>query len=122
LAVILSSAYLHDIGILEAEKVAANPPPELHEKTGPGVAKSILLKLGAQEALIEEVSDIISHHHHPGDSESINFKIVYDADLLENTDEKLKDKPMESAQLKDFIEKSFLTQSGRQIAKEVLLR
>jgi len=121
MAVILSAAYLHDIGILEAEKKHANPAVADHEKEGPAVAKSILVKLGAKEALIEEVSDIISNHHHPKDDASINFKVVYDSDLLENLDEKQKESPMTKEQLEDFIEKSFLTNSGRRTAKDVLL-
>jgi hypothetical protein len=80
-----------------------------------------LSKLGANEELIDEVCEIISHHHHPGTDDSINFKVVYDSDLLENLDEKYKDNPMDHRQLEDLINQSFLTTSGREIAREVLL-
>jgi HD superfamily phosphodiesterase len=122
MAVILSAAYLHDIGILEAEKKYGNTKPEQHEKEGPVIAKTILQNLGAKEELIDEVCDIIVHHHHPGTDESLNFKVVYDADLLENLDEKQKENPVGSKQLEDIIEQSFLTSSGREIAKDVLLK
>ena len=49
LAVILSAAYLHDIGIVEAEKKHNSTAP-LNTRTmeGPAIAKEILIKLGAQ--------------------------------------------------------------------------
>jgi HD superfamily phosphohydrolase YqeK len=121
LAVILSAAYLHDIGIVEAEKKYGSTAAEYQQKEGPPIAESILTKLGAKEELIEEVCDIIGHHHQPRSDDSLNFKVVYDADLLENTDEKQKENPADPAKLADRIEKIFLTQSGRKVAREVLL-
>jgi HD superfamily phosphodiesterase len=121
LAVILSAAYLHDIGIVEAEKKHQSTAAKYQELEGPPIAASILIKLGAKEALIEEVCDIVGHHHHPRSDETINFKAVYDADLIENIDEKQKENPAEPAQLAERIEKLFLTPGGSEVAKEVLL-
>ena len=44
-------------------------------------------KLGAQPDLIDEVCDIIAHHHHPRAEETVNYKSVYDADLIVNLEE-----------------------------------
>ena len=121
MAVILSAAYLHDIGIKAAEEKYNSTAAEYQEKEGPLIAKSILSKLGAKEELIDEVCEIISHHHHAADDETINFKVVYDSDLLENLDEKHKDQPMGHKKLEEIIDQSFLTTSGREIAREVLL-
>lgn len=121
LAVILSAAYLRDIGILEAEKKHGITEASYREKEGPAIATSILNKLNAKEELIAEVCDIISHHHQTGADESLNFKIVYDSDLLENLDEKNKENPMDRSQLEALIDESFLTTSGRETAREVLL-
>ena len=121
LAVILSAAYLHDIGILVAEKKYGSTAAEYQEKEGPDIARSILIKLGAKEELIDEVCDIVGHHHHPKPDDTLDFKVVYDADLLENMDEKQKINPVEPEKLAERIEKNFLTPSGREVAKEVLL-
>jgi predicted HD phosphohydrolase len=121
LAVILMAAYLHDIGIHKAEKKHGSTATEFLEAEGPAIAKSILDKLGAKEELIAEVCDIIGHHHHPRSDDSINFKIVYDSDLLENLDEKQKNEPRSKEEIENLIEKSFLTGSGREAAREVLL-
>ena len=121
LAVILTAAYLHDIGIHAAEKKHGSTAAEFHEAEGPAIARSILEKLAAKEELINEVCDIIGHHHHPRSEDSLNFKVVYDADLLENIDEKQKKAPRSKEKIESLIEKSFLTDSGREAAKEVLL-
>jgi HD superfamily phosphodiesterase len=122
LAVILSAAYLHDIGIPEAERKYGSTEAKYQEKEGPPIARSILVKLKAREDLIEEVCDIIGHHHHPGPDENLNFKVIYDADLIANLEDKLKETSMETAKLTGLIEKKFLTESGKKEAAAVLLK
>jgi len=121
LAVILTAAYLHDIGIKEAERKYDSTAPKYQEEEGPPVAKEILTRLGARDELLDEVCDIIGHHHHPGTGESPDFKSVYDADTVANLEEKHKEDPLDLHELDKSIEKSFLTESGRRLAKKVLL-
>ncbi|MBW1678649.1 MAG: HD domain-containing protein [Deltaproteobacteria bacterium] len=122
LAVILTAAYLHDIGIHEAERKHNSTAAKYQEEEGPPIAKSILKKLGAPEALIDEVCDIVGHHHHPQPDETVNFKAVYDADLITNMEENRKKKPPDIDRLTRTIEKSFLTETGRKKAIEVLTK
>ena len=121
LAVILAAAYLHDIGIHESEKKYNSTAAKYQEQEGPPIARSIMIKLGAKEELIEEVCDIIGHHHHPRSEETLNFKVLYDADLITNLEEKQKESSMDSDRISSIIDKSFLTDSGREEAKKVLL-
>jgi HD superfamily phosphodiesterase len=121
MAVILAAAYLHDIGIHEAKRKHGSTAPKCQEEEGPEIARSIMIKLGAKEELIDEVCDIVGHHHHPRSEESVNFKAVYDADLITNLEEGQKESPMDSDRLVRIIDKSFLTASGRQLAGQVLL-
>ena len=120
LAVILCAAYLHDIGIHEAERKYESAAAEYQEKEGPAIAEAILLKLGAKESLVSEVVDIVGHHHHPRDPETVNFKVLYDADLITNLEEKHKSSPIGADRLAGILEKSFLTESGRTRGAEVL--
>ncbi|MFC1578692.1 HD domain-containing protein, partial [Thermodesulfobacteriota bacterium] len=106
---------LHDIGIVEAEKKYNSTAPAYQHKEGPPIAKEILIKLGAREELIEEVCDIIGHHHQPRDDDSLNFKVVYDADLVENSDEMQKDNPIDAEKMAARIKKMFLTRGGREV-------
>ena len=69
---------------------------------------------------MDEVCDIIGHHHHPRDDETMNFKIVYDGDLLSNLEEKHKKSSMGPQRLIELIESEFLTRSGKELAHEIL--
>jgi len=122
LAVILTAAYLHDMGIRDAEGRHEGKADRHQEEEGLPMAREILVRLGAREELIEEVCHILGHIHHPGAADTINFKAVYDADTLANLEEKHKDAPVESEKLASILEKSFKTESGRNLAKRVLLK
>jgi hypothetical protein len=100
-AVILAAAYLRDIGSVE-------------------VAGEILTRLGAREELVAEVCDIIARPQ-PGPRESLNYQAVYDAELLEIMDEQQKSDPLDAAALAGRIAERFLTDAGREAAKEILL-
>lgn len=121
LAVILTAAYLHDIGIKAAERKHQSTAAEYHEAEGPPVAREILIRLGAGVELIEAVCDIVGHHHHPRAEETVNFKSVYDADLLVNLEEKDKEAPIEPDKLSHIFKKSFLTETGGKLAMRVFL-
>ena len=122
MAVIMAAAYLHDIGIKEAEKKYNSSAPQYQHTEGPPVARQLLTDLKAEEELIDEVCDIISHHHTPRDEETTNFKILYDADLIVNLDEKYQEKAPTGERLETVLNKSFLTNSGRRVAKKALMK
>ncbi len=119
MAVVLVSAYLHDIGIKEAERKYQSSEASYQEQEGPPVAKALLTKLGATQELIDEVCDIVGHHHHPRQEETSNFKILYDADLIVNLEEKHKEAPIAVEKLREILEKSFLTEGGKQLAQKI---
>jgi putative nucleotidyltransferase with HDIG domain len=120
-AVVLCAAYLHDIGIREAERKYNSTAVRYHQKEGPPIAREILTRLGARQELIDEVCDIIGHHHHPRDKETLNFKILYDADLIVNLEEGQKHKDTERHRLSKIIEETFLTGTGKRLAREASL-
>ena len=122
MAVILASAYLHDIGIHEAERKHQSTAAVYQEQEGPAIARSIMESLGASEVLIEEVCDIIGHHHHPKKEESLNFKVLYDADLIANIEDNHKEKPADPEKIKKTINSSFFTENGKKTATEQLLK
>ncbi|MGA3083420.1 MAG: HD domain-containing protein [Thermodesulfobacteriota bacterium] len=119
LAVILPAAYLHDIGILEAMKKYQSAAVRYQEEEGPPIARDILSRLGARGELIEEVCDIVGHHHHPREEETTNYRVLYDADLIVKLEESQKEKPFQADRMEQMIEKSFLTESGRKLARKI---
>jgi HD superfamily phosphodiesterase len=120
MVVVICAAYLHDIGIHEAERKCGSTEARYQEEEGPPIARDILAKLSASREIIDEVCDIIGHHHHPRAEETVNFKIVYDADLIVNLEES--GEPLERDKLTRIMDKSFLTEKGRKLAVELLGR
>jgi HD superfamily phosphodiesterase len=122
MAVVLAAAYLHDIGIKQAEERYQSTDSHYQEELGPPIAKGLLEKIGAPAQLIEEVCDIVGHHHHPRQNETANFKALYDADLLVNLEEMIRETPINKEVLEKRISASFLTPTGTNVARDVLLR
>ena len=57
----------------------------------------------------------------PKTDETINFQCLYDADLIVNMEEHQKENPSDPEKLAKTIENAYLTESGRNLAKKVLL-
>ena len=117
--IIISSAILHDIGIPGCEKKYNSNEGQLQEIEGPPVAREILESLSINKEIIEEVCEIVGCHHSPGEIETMNFKIMWDADWLVNLPDvyDIKDK----TKLAEIINKTFMTKSGLEKAKEIYL-
>lgn len=119
-AVVLCAAYLHDIGIHEAERKYDSTAAHYQQREGPPIAREILTKLGTRKEIVDEVCDIIAHHHHPRDKETLNFKILYDADVIVNLKESLNHKETDRERLSKIVEKTLLTDTGKRLARETL--
>jgi len=117
--VVIAAALLHDIGIREAERKHGSSAGNLQELEGPPVAREILSSLGYDEVLIGEVCSIIASHHSPGEVETDNFRIIWDADWLVNIpDEVGLD---DEKRVREIIGKVFQTKTGRCIAERLFL-
>jgi hypothetical protein len=119
-AVVLCAAYLHDIGIVQAEKKYGSSAARYQEQEGPPVAREILETLGAKPPLVDEVCDIVGHHHHPRESETLNFKVLYDADGIANLEDRIKENGVSVDRIAAIIDEKFLTPSGKVEAKKAL--
>lgn len=118
-SVVMGAAVLHDIGIPEAERKYGRSTGRYQEIEGPPIARSILTELDFTSGQIEEICEIIAHHHSPGKILTRNFSILYDADWLVN----LKDTYdiTNRKKLARIIDRVFLTASGREKAREIYL-
>jgi CRISPR/Cas system-associated endonuclease Cas3-HD/predicted RNA-binding Zn-ribbon protein involved in translation (DUF1610 family) len=118
--VVVTAAILHDIGIKECERKYGSANGQLQEQEGPPVARELLEKVGIREEVIDEVCLIIACHHSPGELDTVNFGILWDADCMVNFEDMYTKKNAD--EIKNHIEKTFLTPAGRKIAKEKYLR
>ncbi len=117
--VVLGAAYLHDIGIHEAERKHGSPSGHYQEIEGPPIARRILEGLSVQREIVNEICDIIAHHHSPKAEEPLNFQILYEADWLVNLEEEGISKDREK--LEKVIGKVFKTTTGKELAQKVYL-
>ena len=114
---VLATALLHDIGIPEAERKYGSSAGNLQEAEGPPVARAILSRLGYEERFIAEACAIIAAHHSPGEVETGNFRIIWDADWLVNLGDEWD--TGDTSRTEEMIGKTFMTSSGRKIAREI---
>jgi HD superfamily phosphohydrolase YqeK len=119
-AVIMACGFLHDIGIKEAERKFQSSAARYQHQEGPPLARQILTDLDVAVEMIDEICDIIGHHHQPRTEESTNFKVLYDADLIVNLQEDQPTVGRSAEKLTTIINKSFLTEAGQKLAREVL--
>lgn len=117
--VVLAVGLLHDVGIREAEKRHGYNNGPLQEQYGPPVVRRILESIGLPAEKIDEACAIVGAHHTPSGVPGPNFPILWDADMIVNLGDEMKDAPRDK--LKSVIMKSFRTGTGRGIAVRVLL-
>ena len=117
--IVIPASILHDVGIKVAEEKYGRNDGHYQEKEGPAIAKGILEKTTLKKEDIDEICRIIAHHHSPGKVNTQNFKVLYDADWLVN----LKDEvdTSDKDKLAAMINKVFLTNAGRELAKRTYL-
>ncbi len=118
--IVIGAAVLHDIGIHQAQKKYGSTIGKYQEKEGPPIARRILARLGFEQNQIEEICEIIAHHHNPGKITTKNFGILYDADWLVNLRDEYDIR--DTDKLSNVIEKVFLTPSGKALARETYLQ
>ena len=112
--VTIAAALLHDIGIMRAEEKYGSREGCHQEKEGSALAREILSRLGVEDEVTDEVSEIIAHHHTRLEMTTPNARIIWDADLLTNINEKpVKPKWDDAASL-------FLTQTGPRLLETLI--
>jgi putative nucleotidyltransferase with HDIG domain len=115
----LSAAYLHDIGIHEAERKHGSNAGKYQELEGPAIAASLLGSLGAEPGFIRSVCEMVGKHHTPAAIDSPEFRILWDADALVNLGEVLPGKS--TRDINTILAKSMVTEPGLRLAAELFL-
>ncbi len=120
-AVVLSAAYLHEVGSAQEQRQTQGPPAPSGGGNGCSAPKDILVDLGAGDQLVHEVCRILGLEESDGTELSLNFKVFHDADLIAELEEKHRKEPMEEGALTLIIEREIFTQSGKELATSILL-
>ena len=118
--VVKAAAILHDIGIIQAERKHGSTAAKYQEIEGLIIAREILAKFNLDKADVEHICRIIANHHSAKNIDTIEFRIVWDADWLVNLPMNFTDTSKEK--LKEIIDKTFKTCKGRQVAVESFVK
>lgn len=112
--VVLAAAVLHDIGIQAAERNHNSNAGRWQEIEGPPIAEELMKELGLDEMTRDHVCRIIANHHSAKDIDTLEFRILWDADWLVNIPDEYPDHTPE--RLTALIHKVFKTMTGRKLA------
>jgi hypothetical protein len=115
--IIIYTAILHDIGILEAEKKHGSSTGKYQEIEGPFIAREILLDLEISDEIVDRTCYITGNHHSYTKIDGMDFQIVVEADFLVNIfEDDLSRDAVES------IEKNiFKTETGKKLIRTMYL-
>jgi HD superfamily phosphodiesterase len=117
--VVKAAGILHDIGILHAEQKHGSSAGKFQEIEGPPIARTILENHDLGEQKTEHIIRIIANHHSAKDIDTLEFRIIWDADRLVNLQE---DTPaLSPGEWEERINRIFKTQTGRQLALQAFI-
>ena len=117
--VVVTAAILHDIGIQEAERKHGSSAGMFQEIEGPPIARRIMEALGLNNGLIDHVCRIVGSHHTGRDIDTLEFRILWDADWLVNIPDEFPG--IGADKLKSLIERVFKTVTGKAKALELYI-
>jgi len=118
--VIRAAAVLHDIGIQEAQRRHGSAAGKFQEYEGPPIARRILEALRVDPERISHVARIVGSHHSAGDIDTLEFRILWDADRLANIPEECAGKSPDEA--KEFVGRMYRTPTGRAMGDAAVAR
>jgi putative nucleotidyltransferase with HDIG domain len=118
--VVKAAAILHDIGILEAERKYGSSAGKYQQIEGPPIAEQILRRYDLDQEAVGHVCKIIANHHSAKDIDTLEFRIVWDADWLVNLPAEYAN--ASEAELQHIIDKTLKTRKARQMAMNLFIK
>ena len=115
----MTVAYLHDIGIHEAERRHGSTAGNFQELEGPSIARRLLEALQAPTDLVERTITIVGRHHTRNGVDAAEFRILWDADALVNFAEALSGKT--PAEIEPILRRHMVTEAGYRAARRMFL-
>lgn len=116
---VLTAAYLHDIGIPESERKHGSSAGRWQEIEGPPIARKILTDLNAEAVFADQVAEIVANHHTRDGVNSPEFRVIWDADALVNFAAPLHTKSEEERE--HILQDHMATEAGYRIARRIFI-
>lgn len=120
LAATVCTAYLLEVGEAETlNKYGAGGDEHIARQTK-RLAEEILGKLGAKEAIVQEVCSLIDQALILRDTTHPDFRVLADAEVLARLEQENKIAPLSAARIHEVNENDLLTASGRRQAEQMI--
>jgi nitrate reductase beta subunit len=119
--VVLCAAYLYNIGIKNALKIHHSEDRKYIAQESSKVAGEIMEKLGAKPELTDEITKMVSACEKPVETDSIDKKVLHDADKLAYMAACEKKQKVDNEEFSAKLDKIFLTPAGSELARQVLM-
>lgn len=113
LYILEAAALTHDIGIRNSEKKYGTCTGRQQEVEGPPEAEKLLKTLGFADDVTERVCWLIAHHHTYNNINSMDYRILVEADFLVN----LYEDGAGIEAVKTAYDRIFKTTAGRNICR-----
>lgn len=113
LYILEAAALTHDIGIRNSEKKYGTCTGRQQEVEGPPEAEKLLKTLGFADDVTERVCWLIAHHHTYNNINSMDYRILVEADFLVN----LYEDGASIEAVKTAYDRIFKTTAGRNICR-----
>lgn len=112
-----AAAYVHDIGIRNAEKKYGSSGGKLQEQEGPPEAERLLQSLGFAKTDVERICWLVGHHHTYQGIDGLDYQILVEADFLVNLFEEHSGREA----VETALERVFRTKTGKKLCREMFL-
>jgi len=117
--VVMAAALLHDVGTAAAAEAGASSEKVEHTVAGAALAERITREAGMDDAAIEQVREIVENHHGGAEIDTPEFRIVWDADRLEEVPAGVSRQSAE--RVREIVDSVFRTEAGRRSAYRLLV-
>lgn len=117
--VVKAAAILHDIGIPAAERKHGSSGNDYQENEGPPITRAILDRLGVDKNRISHICCIVENHHSARDIDTVEFRIIWDADHLVNMAYEIGE--LSSDEKERYVKDVFKTRKGCELAQKQLI-
>jgi len=126
--VVLAAALLHDIGSPRAGEALGAADPAHQKAEGPPLARQVLEELDLKDDAIDQVCDIVHRlaprreprPHSPDGEDTLEFRVVWDADRLVEVPEAILGQSEE--RLQAIVREVFRTATGQKLALRMAAR
>lgn len=110
-----TAAITHDIACPLCREKYGNTDGRHQEQEGMPLVRDLLKDTGLKERQIDRIAYLVGHHHTLDNIEGMDYQILVEADYIVNADES----NYSEANIKNFCEKIFKTQSGIELLESV---